>query len=122
MKLRCSRLFLASLLSLGGLPAFADPFNMSQATNVVAPSTRGAATTTWFGWESWDDPGTNNPINDITPDIGTDPGGVSFQTINGDNHRAGSGNLYFPSTGNTLHEQVTVTTSGTVGSTGTTTI
>lgn len=102
--------------------ASAATFTLDQVSNVVTPSTQGAANTTWFGWESFDDPGAGNPINDNTPDIGTDPGGVRFQTVNGENHRAGSGNLYFPTSGNTLYEKVTVKTSGTVGTSGTTTI
>lgn len=109
-------------LVLGSYPALADSFAIDQLTDVAAPSTRGAANTTFFGWETFDDPGTGNPINDTTPNIGTTTTGVTFATTNGENHRSGSGNIYVGATGHTLYEQITVATDGTAGTNGTTTI
>lgn len=108
----------AALLSLAPLSTQATTFVMDQVTDVVAPSTRSTANTTHFGWELFD----AGPIDDSTPDIGTTTTGVKFKTANGENHRSGSGNLYVGTPGNSLYEQVTVATSGTVGTTGSTTI
>jgi|GEM_PF-1250715 hypothetical protein len=97
-------------------------FTLDQLNDVATPSTRGEANTTFFGWETFDDPGAGNPINDTTPNIGTTTTGVAFVTTNGENHRSGSGNIYVGTSGHTLYEQVTVATDGTVGTSGTTTI
>jgi hypothetical protein len=81
----------------------------------VAPIGRGGANTTFYGWETFNDPGFRNiPINDSTPDIGTHVAGANFQTTNGQDHVLNSGNLYFAS--GTLAEKVTAVTNGTVGS------
>lgn len=110
---------LAALLSLTPCVADATTFVMDQVTDVVAPSTRAAANTTYFGWEAFE---TVGPLDDNTPDIGTTASGVRFATANGENHRSGSGNLYIGTSGNTLYEKITAATNGTVGTTGTTTI
>ena len=98
------------------MPALATTFTLDQVSDVVTPSTQGSANTTFFGWELFDDPGSGNPINDTTPDLGTTSAGVAFATTNGENHRSGSGNVYVGTTGNSLYEQITVATDGTVGS------
>lgn len=114
----------AALLAAFGSPGAANSqtFTLDQVTDVLAPSTRGGAGTTYFGWETFDDPGTGNPIHDATPNIGTTTAGVVFATTNGENHRSGSGNLYVGTAGHTLYEQVSVATDGTVGASGTTTV
>lgn len=122
MKLRQIPCLVLLGLALGSPPLFADIFTLDQATDVLVPSTRGGVNTTHFGWETFDDPGTGNPINDTTPNIGTNTTGVAFATTNGENHRSGSGNIYVGTSGHTLYEQVTVATDGTVGTSGTTTI
>ncbi|MDB6118436.1 MAG: hemagglutinin, partial [Verrucomicrobiaceae bacterium] len=97
---------------------------MDKISALVESSSRGTANTTWFGWENFSDVnGTfTGVINDSTPDIGTAVTGANFRTTNGQVHELGSGNIYFPTTGYELAEEVTVPTSGTVGSTGFTTI
>jgi hypothetical protein len=101
----------------------ARTFTLNQVSTVVAPSSRGSANSTWFGWELFDNPNGNqvDPINDATPDIGTTTTGVSIVTTNSQDHIASSGNLYV-GTGLQLSEEVTVATLGTPGSNGTTTI
>jgi hypothetical protein len=104
----------------------AATFAINTATGIIAPTTRGSANTTYFGWDTFgsDGGGPASNINDITPDIGTNPGGVRIQTMNGEDHTpfgppSGGGNIYtFTGTAN---ENVTVTTNGVFG-TGFTTI
>lgn len=125
MKLRRHCLLLAALASLAGLPAPAAEFNLDTVTDAVAPSSRGAANTTWFGWEVFETPGA---IDDTTPDIGTtDPLDTRIVTTNGEDHRNGDGTaLVIPSDSTApygLYEKITVKTSGTVHATnGRTTI
>ncbi|MDB6139343.1 MAG: putative Ig protein [Verrucomicrobiaceae bacterium] len=93
---------------------------MDTVPDAVAPSTRGAAHTTWFGWETFDVSGSPLVIDDSTPDIGTATG-VNFHTTDGGNHRSSSGNFYSTHASGP-NELVTVVTDGTVGSTGFTTV
>lgn len=95
--------------------ATAAPFDLNTTTNIVVPSFRGAANTTWTGWEVWNkDVFDFEPdgipdlevINDNTPDIGTHAG--SFKTTNNEDHVSGSGNYY--AAGLTVAEEVTFTT------------
>jgi hypothetical protein len=114
----------STLLLIGFLaaPLHAAVININSSNGILAPSTRGAANTTYFGWDAFGNDGDGVPggvVNDTTPDIGTDPGGVQFITTNGQDHTpfappTGAGNLY-TFTG-TPAEQVTVTTSGILGS------
>ncbi|MDZ4288873.1 MAG: putative Ig domain-containing protein [Prosthecobacter sp.] len=94
---------------------------MSQNAGLVTPSSRGNLRTTWFGWETFNEPAARaQPIDDSTPDIGTTPDGANFQTTNAEDHVLDNGNLFFAS--GSLAEQITVPTSGTVGAEGFTTI
>ncbi|MEN3941081.1 Ig domain-containing protein [Prosthecobacter sp. SYSU 5D2] len=97
-------------------------FNLDQATGIVAPSSRGTAGTTWFGWDGFGTPGVTAPIDDSTPDIGNYAGTQArFRTTNSEIHQfAGGSNLYILS--GTLAEEITVPTSGVVGEAGFTTI
>jgi hypothetical protein len=98
----------------------AATFLLGNVSDVVAPTGRGGANTTYYGWETFNDVGFRNvPINDSTPDIGINPGGANFQTTNGQDHVLNSGNLYFFA--GTLAEKLTAVTNGTVG-TGFTTV
>ena len=111
----------AAVLSLAPLSADASSFTMDQEVTLVAPSSRGSVNTTYFGWDTFNDiGGENQPINDVTPDLGTTAAGVSFVTTNGEDHISSTRNFYIGS--GTLAEQVTVATSGTEGVAGTTTI
>jgi hypothetical protein len=100
----------------------AATFAIHSATGIIAPTTRGSANTTYFGWDLFDNSGDGVPggiVNDTTPDIGANPGGVQIVTTNGEDHTpfsppTGAGNLY-TFTG-TPAEQVTVTTNGVLGS------
>lgn len=116
--------YLAALvltLALTHTAAVAATFAISEATGIIAPSTRGSANTTYFGWDAFGNDGDGVPggvVDDTTPDIGTNPGGVRLQTTNGEDHTpfsppTGAGNLY-TFTGS-VAENVTVTTSGVVG-------
>ena len=99
--------------------AHAADFTLRTSATVVAPSTRGAANTTWFGWDNFGVIST--PIDDSTPDIGTTSSGVRFRTmIAAADHTSSSGNYY--SFSNTPDEEVTVVTNGTPGSAGKTTV
>lgn len=90
-------------------------FVMNQAADAVTPGTRGNLNTTWFGWETFNEADHRaEPIDDLTPDIGTTSSGARFRTTNGQDHVLGSGNFYFSS--GTLAEELTVPTSGTPGS------
>lgn len=95
---------------------------MNQISGIVTPSTRGGANTTWFGWETFNNIGGRSvPINDSTPDIGTTTlSGANFQTTTSGVHVLSSGNLY--TANDSLTEQLTIPTNGTVGSNGFTTI
>jgi hypothetical protein len=96
----------------------AADFTLRTSPTLVAPSTRGAANTTWFGWDSFGAIAT--PIDDTTPDIGTLSSGVRFRTLIAADHTSSSGNYY--SFSNTPDEEVTVVTNGTPGSAGKTTV
>jgi hypothetical protein len=121
--MRFRSLYLSALLVGAGLhPGAAATFTMDQLLDVTVPSSRGSANTTWFGWEAFNESNTRNvPIDDSTPDLGTTASGARFRTTNGEDHVISSGNLYFFTTGQSLAEEITVPTSGTVG-TGFTTI
>lgn len=113
MKYRRFAPFVAVLLAAaGGLSASAATFILDQQTNVVAPSTRGGANTTYFGWENFNDAGNRAvPIDDSTPDIGdTAILGVNVKTLNNEDHVLDSGNIYVSGVDHTLYEQVTVAT------------
>lgn len=108
----------------------AETFVLGEANGIVAPSTRGSANTTFFGWDAFGNDGdgiAGGVIDDTTPDIGLNPGGVRIFTTNGEDHTpfnpdtgpGSAGNLY-TFTGS-VAEHVIVTTSGVVG-TGFTTI
>ncbi|MES2595807.1 MAG: putative Ig domain-containing protein [Verrucomicrobiota bacterium] len=101
------------LAAAGGLSASAATFTLDQQTNVVAPSTRGGANTTYFGWESFNDAGNRAvPIDDSTPDMGDIAIlGVNVKTLNNEDHVLDSGNIYISAGDHTLQEQVTVVTS-----------
>ncbi|MES2736667.1 MAG: Ig domain-containing protein [Verrucomicrobiota bacterium] len=112
-------------LSLNVLPGLVNHFTLKGESGPVVPSTRGAFTSTHFGWDNFEDPAPGTFLNDSTPDIGTTTTGVKFETTNGQLHRAPStGNFYSGSDTATavIAEKVTVATKGTVGSTGFTTI
>lgn len=80
------------------LPAPAEVFDIATATGLHAPSFRGAANSTWVGWNTFGDgPGdatgaVAERIDDATPDIGTHAG--RFTTTNGEDHRSSSTNYY----------------------------
>lgn len=112
--------FLGALL-LGmsaGIEARAADFTLRTSAGLVAPSTRGAANSTWFGWDSFG--AISTPIDDSTPDVGTTSSGVRFRTLIAADHTSSSGNYY--SFSNTPDEEVTVVTNGTPGSAGKTTV
>ena len=88
------------------------------STSLVVPTTRGAANTTWFGWDSFG--AISDPIDDSTPDIGTTTVGVRFRTVTGGDHTSSSGNYY--SFEDTPDEEITVVTNGTPGAAGKTTV
>ncbi len=100
-------------------PAYAHA--MSQSAGLFAVTERGTAASTYFGWETFNDASDRAvPINDSSPDIGSATVGANFQTTNAEDHVIDNGDLSFAS--GTLAEQVTVPTSGTVGTEGFTTI
>lgn len=99
------------------LPATAATFAINSVSTVVAPSTRGQANTTYYGWDLFSgnpgDPGFPNqtaPINDSTPDLGTNPGFALLVTNNGEDHISGSFNYY--SSSGSVNETVTFDTDG----------
>lgn len=112
------RITLALLtLCLFGGNAAASTFDIGSATDLFTPTFRGAANTTYLGWDVFGAPGTT-VINDTTPDIGTDAG--SFVTTDGTDHQSGSFNYY--SYGGPVAEDVTFSTAGVNGSGYTTVI
>jgi hypothetical protein len=111
----------AFVLALGVgavLSSHAADYSLRTRTTIVPPTTRGAANTTWFGWDSFGN--ISDPIDDDTPDIGTTTTGVRFRTLSATDHTSSSGNYY--SFGNPANEEVTVVTNGTPGATGRTTV
>ena len=132
-------------LSLGGAQAFAANFNIKTSAGVFTPSFRGQSNTTWFGWESFDDPAFGNDnttdasptsevedwiIDDQFPDIGADGSGqarilghnLPFDldpNLTGVDHISSTRNIYTGAS--TLNETITAPTNGSVG-TGYTTI
>lgn len=106
------------------MPALAVDYVLNQESTIVPLATRGASNTTYFGWDSFEDPAPGTFLSDTTPDIGTAVVGAKFETTNGQLHRASSGNFYAGSTSfvSQTAEKITVVTNGTVGSTGKTTV
>ena len=99
-------LALALTLSTAAV-ATAAPFEIATATGLFTPSFRGAANTTWTGWDTWNED-LDGVINDTTPDVGTHGG--SFFTTNGEVHVSGSGNYY--AGGGSMSEEVTFSIPG----------
>lgn len=95
----------------------ASVINLSTATDLLAPSFRGDANTTYLGWDTFGAPGASI-IGDITPDLGTDAG--FFVTTNGEDHQSGSLNYY--SSSGSVAEEVSFETDGFNGSGFTTVI
>jgi hypothetical protein len=85
--------------------ATAAPFDLNTATGLFTPSFRGAANTTWTGWDTWNE-NLDGVITDSTPDVGTHGG--SFNTTNNEDHRSGSANYY--AAGGSVAEAITFTT------------
>lgn len=107
------RLLSLSVLALGvTCSATAAPVVIQAQSDLFAPSFRGGASTTWVGWDSFDNApffptaGGADLIFDNTPDLGTD-GGI-FRTTNGEDHRSGSGNYYSGSS--SIAEEITFDT------------
>lgn len=94
---------------------------INESSNVMAPTGRAGANSTYFGWELFGNDGDGTPggvVNDTSTDIGTNPGGVRIITINGQDHTpfsspTAAANIY--TFEGTLAEDVTVTTAGTIG-------
>lgn len=127
MKMKISVFSLCTAFFLGAAAtASATTFFLDQQSDVVAPTGRGGANTTYFGWELFGNDGDGVPggvVDDATPDIGA-AAGVRIITTNGQDHTPFSGptaaaNIY-TFTG-TLGEDVTIVTDGVAG-TGFTTI
>lgn len=115
----CSHIALALLL-VAAPATQAATFYLNQQTDVVAPTGRGGANTTYFGWEAFNDPAPfSGVLNDTTPDIGSAITGAAFVTNNGEDHISGSGNFY--SGAGSLNETLSIPTNGVVG-TGFTTL
>ena len=103
----------AIALSTSIAPIQAANFVVSSAFDIFTPSTRGDATSTYVGWDSFDDGGAGNEIiNDSTPDLGSSVG--AFVTLNAEDHLSGSGNFY--SGGGSVNERIAFDTAGIVGS------
>lgn len=119
-----SRLAVLALGCAASAASAANDYTLTKETGHVVPSTRGAATSTHFGWDSFEDPAPGTFLNDTTPDMGeTTIEGVRFETTNGQLHRASSGNFYTGFAGTAaVAEKVTLVTRGTPGATGKTTI
>ncbi len=95
-------------------------YSLDGVSGVIEVAGRGGAGAVYFGWETFNDAGRRSePIDDVTPDIGSAVG-VRFRTTNGEDHVLGSGNYYLFA-GNPA-EEVTVVTAGEVGSGYTTVI
>ena len=122
---------LAAILTTSSASA---AFVIAESTFLVTPSFRGEANTTYFGWSAgtWDGNADSTPPDPVIPDIvsGTpsiNPGalaGTSFLTQSGTNDVvSGSNNIYSTVSGiNAAGIQLTIPTSGVVGSSGFTTI
>ncbi|MCX6857752.1 MAG: putative Ig domain-containing protein [Verrucomicrobia bacterium] len=94
---------------------------MSLSAGLFAITERGTGTSTFFGWDTFNDVLDRAvPISDSTPDIGTTTVGANFQTTNAEDHVIDNGDLSF--TSGTLAEEITVPTIGTIGTEGFTTI
>ncbi len=113
-------LALACLLA-GTTASSAATFVIAASNGIIAPSTRGQANTTYFGWELFGSEGAGGPniVDDTTPDIGTNPGGVRIVTTNAQDHTpfaapGAAANIY--TFNGTLSEDLTMTTAGTNGS------
>jgi hypothetical protein len=121
-------MFLAAIAVLSASVARAESINL--ATGPIAPSFRGAANTTYFGWTNgtWDgNPPANPGDPDVTPDViaGTppvNPGGLAGPLLAQNNSAdivSSSNNIYTSPTNVDL--TLTIPTVGTIG-TGFTTI
>lgn len=101
---------------------------LEKTNGIQAPSSRGRGYTTYFGWETFGTAtGQREPIDDNTPDIGSDSTGTArFRTTSNEVHQmAPNGNLYLLDLSGgdlTLAEEITIPTNGIVGEDGTTTI
>ena len=110
-------------LLLGANVAAANTFDINLTTDLFVPTFRGDASTTYLGWDTFDDVDPNlidsfQLIDDTTPDLGS--AGGRFMTTNGEDHLSGSGNYY--SGGGSVSEDVTFDTAGVNGSGFTTVI
>ncbi|MEM1228429.1 MAG: PEP-CTERM sorting domain-containing protein [Planctomycetota bacterium] len=91
------------------ISAQAAPFVIQNSSDLFTPSFRGDSSTTFVGWDTFDDafakpPGlqTDDLIFDNTPDmIGSAAG--TFATTNGEDHRSSSAN-YYSSTGSVAED------------------
>ncbi len=111
--------FAAVVFTTGAITStHAANHHLKSLSTPVAPSTRGEANTTWFGWDSFG--AISDPIDDTTPDIGTTTTGVRFRTVTGGDHTSGSGNYY--SYSDTPDEEITIISSGIPGAVGKTTV
>lgn len=91
----------------------AATYDLFLSSDLITPSFRGDGSTTWVGWDVFNDGGSGTEIiDDSTPDIGTDTG--SFVTTNGEDHLSGSLNYY--SGGGSVSEDITFDTDGVDGS------
>ncbi|MEM1355548.1 MAG: PEP-CTERM sorting domain-containing protein [Planctomycetota bacterium] len=97
--------FIATLALAAGT-ASASTTVLNQQTDIVAPSFRGDANTTYLGWDVFDEVTIQNNIpviTDLNPDLGT--AGGSFITNNGADHQSSSFNYY--SGGSSVDETIT---------------
>ncbi len=104
----------AGILAGASLNANAATYIISAQMGLIAPSTRGGADTTFYGWDNFNDPANRaQAIDDATPDIGTGVAGARFRTTNGEDHVLGSGNFYLFA--GTPAEEVTAVSAGILG-------
>lgn len=101
-------------LAFSAISASAATFIINEQTGLIAPSSRGSGNTTWYGWDTFNEPATRaQPIDDSSPDLGTSVAGARFRTTNGEDHVIGSGNFYLFA--GTPAEEVTAVSAGVLG-------
>lgn len=109
----------ASVSVLKVTPPYAHALSLTE--NLVTVSSRGLAGSTYLGWDTFNEAlDRDSPIQDGTPDLGTNLAGAFFQTTNEQDHVLEDGNFFFDN--GSLAEQIIVPTAGTVGSAGFTTL
>ena len=113
------KMFCLAVAGVLGVHAASAQFVINNGTGLFAPSFRGSANSTWFGWGSGSFDGLTNDeiIDNPTPTFGTTVAGLSFtQTPTSHDILSSGNNIYTGGAAGNTDLLFSLPTSGTVGS------